>query len=315
MRLLRVRFMTAFIVTIYLVKSFFYCQYTRSLRLTFCWNQSGKVTSAPCCLSSSQLFSNGSLSVNSCSGGVHLLSVQLCNVIPCCSKASRNTNQWMNHLPWYSENKMMSTSLLEWKGAQSICVPDQRFNGGTWVSGLMELCVKILVFVTWDFKSPDELLHSSPLTSWQVTQREQLHCTAFQPYTSLRMFCAPTFTINAMNAPHSKWHWFELKALCCVLKSLRSASQSLPIIPRSKLSISKGARAFRCSSGKHQLWLFLNRTWRRNFFCFSFWKLVKPWFGLVAVGLFPINIAYRLFLGTSPFCFIVLWSTLVFNVL
>lgn len=42
----------------------------------------------------------------------------------------------------------------------------------------MELCVWILVFFfVWNPKAPDELLHSSPLTLWQVTQREQLHCT------------------------------------------------------------------------------------------------------------------------------------------
>lgn len=32
----------------------------------------------------------------------------------------------------------------------------------------------------WLFKSPDELPHSSPLTSWQVTQRQSLPRTAFQ---------------------------------------------------------------------------------------------------------------------------------------
>lgn len=32
----------------------------------------------------------------------------------------------------------------------------------------------------WLFKSPDELPHSFPLTSWQVTQRQSLPRTAFQ---------------------------------------------------------------------------------------------------------------------------------------
>lgn len=59
----------------------------------------------------------------------------------------------------------------------------------------------ILVFVMWNLKAPDELLQSSPLTSWQVTQREQLHCT-------------PAVTINTTNVLHATWAAFL--ALVCV---------------------------------------------------------------------------------------------------
>lgn len=73
-------------------------------------------------------------SVNSCSRGL----VSCLRYIPWCSKASRNTNQWMNHLLWYSENKVML--VFCWNGRST----KSRALMGRGAQGLMEPCVRFL---------------------------------------------------------------------------------------------------------------------------------------------------------------------------
>ncbi len=87
------------------------------------------------------VFLNGSLCQQP-QRGVSLLSVWLRDIIPCCSKARRKTNQWTSHLPCYSENKIMSvaTNLPKWKKHKEPVY----YTGalmGRYERELMELCV------------------------------------------------------------------------------------------------------------------------------------------------------------------------------
>lgn len=62
------------------------------------------------------------------------------------------------------QNNVCSYQSAGVEGAQRTCVPYQCFNAEMLERADGAVCW-ILVFVMWDLKGPDELLHSSPLTS------------------------------------------------------------------------------------------------------------------------------------------------------
>lgn len=76
----------------------------------------------------------------------------------------RPINEQPLTLLFTEQNNVCSYQSVGVEGAQRICVPGPCFNGEMRERTDGAACW-ILVFVMWEFKGPDELLHSSPLTS------------------------------------------------------------------------------------------------------------------------------------------------------